>query len=390
MKPLLIHRIPQLAVALFAIATSHADTVLHLRFDTDTDVEADLPALSVLDTSGEENQVTPVNSPLYSADTPAPTVPLTGASNAFSLHLMRTGIQRLVVSDDDSLDFGPGSSFTIEAFVRLDTVGSSAGGGFRQYLVHKKSGNNADSRLNYGFLVASGNVSGGNGSGRQLALQLGDGMTFSTIYSDLEITDTDWHYVAVRYNDVTKTAVFTLDGFSNAKTTTQSIAANGLDLLIGAHQNASGQFLENFDGKIDELRISNVFLANADLLSPLTTGSFSTWATDQGVTGGADGDSDHDGISNLLEYALELNPDGTDGSPGFFADQVLSFNKRPEAVDNGDVIYSIETSATLAEGSWVAVPEDSPDLIQTAFGITYFLPSSNPGLFVRLVVTQLP
>jgi lysophospholipase L1-like esterase len=69
--------------------------------------------------------------------------------------------------------------------------------------------------------------------------------------------------------------------------------------------------------------------------------NFATWASAHGVTGGANGDSDHDGISNLVEYALLLNPAASDGSPGTLTGNLLSFTKRAEAVANRDVTYAI-------------------------------------------------
>ena len=43
---------------------------------------------------------------------------------------------------------------------------------------------------------------------------------------------------------------------------------------------------------------------------------YGTWAAANGVTGGEYGDSDHDGIPNLVEYALNLNPAASDGGAG--------------------------------------------------------------------------
>lgn len=73
-----------------------------------------------------------------------------------------------------------------------------------------------------------------------------------------------------------------------------------------------------------------------------TVGSFSSWATTNHLTGGANDDSDHDGIPNLVEYAL------ADGPTPPLAGKILTFVKRPEAIANGDVSWAIETSATPA------------------------------------------
>jgi len=131
--------------------------------------------------------------------------------------------------------------------------------------------------------------------------------------------------------------------------------------------------------------------------SPLITGEgilqvddgakFADWASQNGITGEPpDGDFDNDGIKNLMEYALGLNPTESDVSPGTLDDNSISFNKGAVAVDNGDVSYAIQTSITLAPDSWGAVTPtfESPSLI------SYTFPSGPPRLFCRLSVTQAP
>jgi autotransporter-associated beta strand protein len=128
--------------------------------------------------------------------------------------------------------------------------------------------------------------------------------------------------------------------------------------------------------------------------SPLITGTgflqvangaqFSDWATESGIPGELPGgDFDYDGIANLLEYALGLSPTVPNASPGTFDGSTISFNKDSAAVANGDVAYAIQTSTTLAAGSWTTVTPtvNSPSLI------SYTLPTGLPKVFARLVVT---
>ena len=117
--------------------------------------------------------------------------------------------------------------------------------------------------------------------------------------------------------------------------------------------------------------------------------SYSTWASSQVpiVTDGPDGDSDNDGIKNLVEYALNLNPAGSDGSAGTFSASLLSFAKRAEAVSNGDVNYEIESSTTLVDGTWGAVIPTT----NTSSEITYILPPPGPARnFARIKITLIP
>lgn len=116
-----------------------------------------------------------------------------------------------------------------------------------------------------------------------------------------------------------------------------------------------------------------------------TGGSFADWALENGVTGGAGGDSDQDGIPNSMEYALQTNLSGSDGSLGTFISNQLSFTKRQDAIDNGDVTYVIETSTTLATNSWVPQVTHNPG--NTDGTISYTLPSGQGKIFARLKVT---
>ncbi|MDB6076495.1 MAG: uncharacterized protein JWO82_242 [Akkermansiaceae bacterium] len=95
-----------------------------------------------------------------------------------------------------------------------------------------------------------------------------------------------------------------------------------------------------------------------------------------------DADPDGDGLSNLLEYALDgLNPTTANLLPTL-AGGKLSFAKRALAVSNGDVTYTIEVSGTLgaAPEPWTAVTPDAND----ATTISYTLPAGAARKFVRL------
>ena len=113
---------------------------------------------------------------------------------------------------------------------------------------------------------------------------------------------------------------------------------------------------------------------------------YTSWATTNNVTEGETGDDDKDGISNLAEYALGLDPKLSNPTPGTFVGNLLTFTKGTEANAADDVTYAIETSTSLQADSWtsavVATPEEST--------ISYQLPANQPGgkLFARLKVTR--
>jgi len=116
-----------------------------------------------------------------------------------------------------------------------------------------------------------------------------------------------------------------------------------------------------------------------------STGNFASWATTNNITGGMGGDSDNDGIPNIMEYALNTNLQGADGSLGTFASGTWTFNKRPAAVTNGDVTYAIEVSDDLGVTSpWTTVAATS----NTSTQITYALPAGKTKTFARLKVSS--
>lgn len=117
--------------------------------------------------------------------------------------------------------------------------------------------------------------------------------------------------------------------------------------------------------------------------------NYAGWAIDNGIIGQpASGDFDGDGISNLLEYALGLNPKSSNSTPGTLNNGLVTFSKGAQAVTNGDLIYTIEKSTTLGDASdpWTAV---TPTTNNTNV-ISFQLPPGMPRQFIRLKVTQAP
>jgi autotransporter-associated beta strand protein len=112
---------------------------------------------------------------------------------------------------------------------------------------------------------------------------------------------------------------------------------------------------------------------------------YSAWASANNVLLGENGDDDNDGVINLVEYALGLNPQVSSVPAGTFVGNLLTFTKGPEAKAAGDVTYSIETSTSLGIGSWSpAAATDTTD------DISFALPPNQPGgkLFARLKVVK--
>ena len=124
-----------------------------------------------------------------------------------------------------------------------------------------------------------------------------------------------------------------------------------------------------------------------------TASNYASWANDplKGNIPGApaSGDFDNDGITNIVEYALGKNPRVSSQPTGILSGNVIAYTKGTDAIANGDVYWVIETSQTLAAGSWT--PQVTQAEGDPAATITYTLtPSSPVKNFARLKVIQTP
>ena len=133
----------------------------------------------------------------------------------------------------------------------------------------------------------------------------------------------------------------------------------------------------------------NVTYTASQAILSRTGGNYATWENSNGIPGqSAAGDFDGDGISNLTEYALGLDPAAPDGSAGAFSGGILSFTKGADAVANGDVTYALEESTTLGDVSdpWAVVTPT----VNNPTTLSFTLPTGMPMEFVRLKITRVP
>jgi len=94
----------------------------------------------------------------------------------------------------------------------------------------------------------------------------------------------------------------------------------------------------------------------------------------------------HDGIINLVKYALDLNPSASSQPAGTHSGNTLTFTKGTMAKADSNLTYSIQESTDLA--TWTA-----PTLGSVSYGdtITYTYPTSGTTkVFARLKVVQTP
>jgi len=217
-----------------------------------------------------------VNGRSLVTDVPVNPVPQNGYANTQSVDLYGDGGRGQI--DDPSGILDTDQSFTIEAWVRLNSWGEYGANG-RQWLIQKKriDVGHTDDRLTYGLLANGGNLETdfqyGKTSGRtgsELVLMFGNNANNWSIVSYLEVDDADWHFVSVAFDADNDEVRFNIDDqFETISFTDHGhfIPNNHGPLIIGAHQNASNQWNQWIDGKVDEVRISSGVLPAEELLS---------------------------------------------------------------------------------------------------------------------------
>ncbi len=128
------------------------------------------------------------------------------------------------------------------------------------------------------------------------------------------------------------------------------------------------------------------------------TDAFGQWVRDNGLPATQDravlvaADSDRDGLANLMEFALALDPNAGSVVPASLVrnDAALEYTYvRNKAAVSGGVIFNVEWSDTLASGSWTSV---GAGVVQIDNGnletVKAIVPAgSGPKRFVRLKVS---
>jgi hypothetical protein len=109
--------------------------------------------------------------------------------------------------------------------------------------------------------------------------------------------------------------------------------------------------------------------------------SYASWASSNGVAGGADEDSDNDGVDNGVEYFMGITSSDPvfTANPGLNSSNAISWPASATFIGN----YEVETSPDLS--TWTPV---SPKPVPSGGFLNYTLPTGAPGgkSFVRLVV----
>ncbi|MGA0174637.1 MAG: LamG-like jellyroll fold domain-containing protein, partial [Phycisphaerales bacterium] len=287
------------------------ETIAYWRFENAKAIGLDSGPLAVdaMNNGGSSQSAVPVTE-----------IPSTGADNARSILLGNAG--RLVVDDPSQhLSFFD-DAFTVEAWVQLDQLGSTASAGNRQWLACKK-GATPDSQIDWGILVQGAEyastcdeVSGrtANLNGRELVFTGGYGDGGGTnkwaVVSNLRIVDNDWNYVAISFDPFNRICRFVLnDVYEEVSIESMQLFANAESLVIGGHPNATGGINQLLRGSIDELRISRGVLP----LQALLAAPYSPASADTNGDGVPDecgtpcvGDVNGDGVVNGVDLGTVL------------------------------------------------------------------------------------
>ena len=169
---------------------------------------------------------------------------------------------------DGAFSFG-NQSFTIEAWVRLDALGTPTDNQSKQWLVQKKPVPGGDAELDYGFLVQAGEL---GTSGRELVGRFGAGGGTVNVVSTLTIEDFDWHYVAMVYDRAAGKLRFQVDDQVDSRDFQKPNTVNDGPVWIGAHVSGSNTTNQRLRGAIDEIRISAIAVPRRDRLNAFPVG----------------------------------------------------------------------------------------------------------------------
>ncbi|MDA9260928.1 LamG domain-containing protein, partial [Puniceicoccaceae bacterium] len=284
----------------------------------------------------------------------------------------------------------------------LDFDGAAAGNsGFSFFVVTRVDALIGGTTVRDVILANRGNINGGlhlrfNGGSPKLYLGGGD------VAEDTSAVPVagDTLVIAANYNKVTGVLEF-WNSKANASVTVTVTAADFSEataIFIGG-SNDPNQYMDGAIGEVKfyQGRMSPAAFAAEQLAltekwitgSPVT--DFTSWVDGTFANGTlsdktATGDDDNDGISNLIEFAVEgQDPTVSNSTVGTYSGLTVTFLKRQEDPAVGGITYAIEQSTDLGvTDTWAEVTAKTDTLTE----ISYEMPGTEAKDFVRLKVTQ--
>ncbi|MBI3882564.1 MAG: hypothetical protein HY301_21190 [Verrucomicrobia bacterium] len=220
----------------------------HWRFENDfTDSQGGLPLAA------------PAGATAPAFGTNHPNLPLPGfPTNARAAIFDPTVSNALENASAQALTFdGAARSYTLETFVRLDTLPAPGG---RSVIISAKPAGSSDVDANYIFAVDETGA---------LTFKFGNGSTSATFTSTLALATGAWAHASASYDTTNNRVRFTRNG-------TRQFIANSfafrpapmgdVRVTVGANRAPGGTYEDFLDGRLDELRLSATLLATNALL----------------------------------------------------------------------------------------------------------------------------
>jgi hypothetical protein len=188
----------------------------------------------------------------------------------------------------------------------MNSLNTNPSGGAQQSIIAKDDG----VQRAFNLKIAGGKI--------QLAMSYST--TAKAVSGTTALLSNTWYFVAGTYDGATLKVY--VNGVLEASLAASLPAGwdNAQPLAIGGRSNNSPAV--GFNGTVDEVRMYSRALSQAEIQALMTPSPFDAWlagnftvselATE--ATSGAEADPDHDGLANLVEFALNHNPKQTDGN----------------------------------------------------------------------------
>jgi len=230
-------------------------------------------------------------------------------------------------------------SWTQELFFRSSAVTQGASG--TQQLIRRE-----------GLMVPTGDLEINQRSGA-LTLKTNDGGVARSLTIPANYLDMQWHYVVVRYSALTSSVSLTTlseDGRLRTVSGGYNPVHSNANILIGRYDAE----VRRFNGLIDEVRLSNALLADAQLLAPLNL------VADTDMDGLPDTSETNTGIFvSQSDTGTDPNLSDTDGDQLSDGDEVLLLGTCPLRADtDGDTLSDYVETKT---GVYLSVNDTGTD-----------------------------
>jgi len=159
-------------------------------------------------------------------------------------------------------------------------------------------------------------------------------------------------------------------------TSPQTVSYNTNGTAVTAVPSTGYHFVNWSDSSTSNPRTDSSVTANVSVTANFAIDTYTDWATANSVTGGVNGDSNHDGVLNGVAYFMGVT--GQAINPGLDASNTVTWPA--SATFNGT--YKVQTSPDL--DTWTDVASQPTP---SGGNLTYTLPSGLGTSFVRLKVT---